>query len=53
MTIVQEKLINAYTVLALENRKTIEAVPERRCCLTMSRINHQDRGRNQSGRKDD
>lgn len=28
MTIVQEKLINAYTVLVLANRKTIEEVPE-------------------------
>lgn len=28
MTIVQEKLINAYTTLALAGRKTIEEVPE-------------------------
>ena len=28
MTIVQEKLINAYTVLVLAGRRTIEQVPE-------------------------
>jgi hypothetical protein len=28
MTIVQEKLINAYTTLVLAGRKTIEQVPE-------------------------
>jgi len=28
MTIVQEKLINAYTVLVLAGRKTIEQVPD-------------------------
>lgn len=28
MTMAQEKLINAYTVLVLANKKTIEQVPE-------------------------
>lgn len=33
MTIVQEKLINAYTVLVLANKKTIEQVPETQVLL--------------------
>ena len=34
MTIVQEKLINAYTTLVLAGRKTIEEVPETPVTLT-------------------
>lgn len=33
MTITQEKLINAYTVLVLANKKTIEQVPETKITL--------------------